>query len=81
MAEITIYTKPGCPFCIKLKKLLKEQKITITEIDVISNKEGAKGAVHRQNSIPVPQVDIAGRIFYDYNTEEDLVQEIKELQS
>ena len=66
-----------CPFCNKLKDLLKEAKITYIEIDV--QKEDASGAVHRDGRVPVPQVEYNGTIIFDYTTEEDLVARVKEL--
>jgi glutaredoxin len=77
MSEITVYVKQGCPFCAKLKSLLINNNISFTEIDVFTDTEGAKGAVHKDGRIPVPQIDIKGRIIYDYSTEKSLVEEIK----
>ncbi|MBM3232734.1 glutaredoxin [Candidatus Pacearchaeota archaeon] len=79
MSEITVYVKSGCPFCIKLKDLLRKNKISFTEINVLEDEEGAKGAVQKDGRIPVPQVDIKGRVIYDYSTEENLVKEMKGL--
>ncbi len=79
MAEITIYTIERCPFCMKLKSLLQQNKIPFEEIDIIKDKEGAKGAVMKGGRIPTPQVDVKGRVFYDYTTEEALVEEIQRL--
>jgi glutaredoxin len=77
--SILLYSKRGCPFCNKLKDLLKEDKIPYIEIDVLKDSEGAKGAVHREGRIPVPQVEYNGTIIFDYTTEEDLVETVKML--
>lgn len=34
MAEITMYTKTGCPYCAAAKKYYNDQKIAFTEINV-----------------------------------------------
>lgn len=77
--SIVLYSKRLCPFCNKLKDLLKEAKITYIEIDVIADKEGAQRAVHRDGRVPVPQVEYNGTIIFDYTTEEALVERVKEL--
>jgi len=38
---VTIYTKPGCPYCATAKTRLREQSVAYEEIDV-SLVEGAK---------------------------------------
>ncbi len=81
MSEITVYTLERCPFCIKLKSILNQKKIEFNEIEIIQDKEGANGAVKKDGRIPVPQVDVKGRVFYDYSTEEALVEEIQKLVS
>ncbi len=77
--SILLYSKRGCPYCGKLKDLLREEKIPYIEIDVITDKEGAKGAVHKEGRIPTPQVEYNGTIIFEYTTEEDLVERVKKL--
>lgn len=78
MVEITIYTKPLCPFCNNLKRILKGRGIAYTDFDTEKN-EPPRHVVDRDGHIPVPQVDINGRIIYDYATEEALADEIERL--
>jgi glutaredoxin 3 len=37
MKNVTIYTKPGCPYCAAAKEHYTEQGITFNEIDVYSS--------------------------------------------
>ncbi|MEK6888993.1 MAG: glutaredoxin [Nanoarchaeota archaeon] len=78
MAEIKIYTRPGCPYCIKLKKILDREGIKYEEHNV-SDKGISERIITRDKHTPVPQVEISGRIIFDYTTEEELVKEIKNL--
>tara|TARA_B100000963_G_scaffold249869_1_gene218858 strand:+ start:2345 stop:2605 length:261 start_codon:yes stop_codon:yes gene_type:complete len=39
MNKIKIYTTPYCPFCIRIKKLLKNKHMTFEEIDLSKNPE------------------------------------------
>ncbi|MEK6825458.1 MAG: glutaredoxin domain-containing protein [Nanoarchaeota archaeon] len=79
MSEIIVYTVPGCPFCNKLKSILKDKNIPFKDLDITKDKEGAKGTVQKEGHIPTPQVDVKGRVIYDYTTEEALVEEIQKL--
>ncbi len=35
---LTVYSKPNCPFCVKIKEFLKEKGIFFIEVDVSSSK-------------------------------------------
>lgn len=37
MPEVTIYTKPGCPYCAAAKKYYSEQGIEFEEINVMES--------------------------------------------
>jgi len=78
MDEITIYTRPTCPFCNKLKAILNERGIKYKDYDVTKN-ESPRHVVDQDGHIPVPQVEYAGRIIYDYKTEETLADEIEKI--
>ena len=36
MSQVTIYTKPGCPYCAAAKADYEKRGVTFTEIDVPS---------------------------------------------
>lgn len=44
MSEVTIYTKPGCPYCAAAKKHYNDNGIKFEEIDVFDT-PGAKDKV------------------------------------
>jgi len=53
---VTIYTKPTCPFCIKVKHLLDSLDISYTEVDVIahpSEREQASARAGGWNTVPM----------------------------
>ena len=37
MADIEIFTKQWCPYCVKAKALLKSKELTYREIDITSD--------------------------------------------
>lgn len=53
MADIVIYTKPTCPFCLKAKKLLQEKNLTFKEIDASGEKrEEMRQRANGRNTFP-----------------------------
>jgi glutaredoxin 3 len=45
MSNVTIYTKPGCPYCALAKEHYKELGISFNEIDVYAVKGAKKEAI------------------------------------
>ena len=59
MAEVTIYTTPYCPFCIRAKALLAHKGVMFTEIDVGGNSEMRRVMQERAGGrYTVPQIFI-----------------------
>lgn len=56
---IEIYSKPGCPFCVNAKALLKQKGQTWTEYDLTQNPELRDEMLTRANGHhTVPQIFI-----------------------
>lgn len=45
MAEVVIYTKPGCPFCAAAKEHYQNRGIVFDEINVIDDPSAQKKAL------------------------------------
>lgn len=62
MAQVTMYTKMLCPFCIRAKKLLKQKGVErIEEIDITWNGTRRSEMLERAGGAhTVPQIFIAG---------------------
>ena len=58
MANITIYSTPVCPYCVRAKNLLKEKGQEWTEIDVSDDEERAKMIEIAGGRRTVPQIFI-----------------------
>ncbi len=55
-AEVTIYTKPGCPYCAAAKKHFTDSGIAFDEVNVkesAANMEMALKASNGQRIVPV----------------------------
>ena len=67
--NVTIYSTPTCPHCIKAKQFLKDNGITFTNIDVSSNSEKAQEMVDKSGQMGVPVLDIEGEIIAGFDVE------------
>jgi glutaredoxin 3 len=62
MANVEIYTKSTCGYCMMAKRLLKSKNVTFTETELLSQPEKRAEMLQRSNgSSTVPQVFIDGQ--------------------
>ena len=67
--NITIYSTPTCPFCIRVKQFLKENNVVFTDIDVSSDQEKAQDMIKKSGQMGVPVIDIDGEIIVGFDKE------------
>ncbi|MFH1189602.1 MAG: glutaredoxin family protein [Candidatus Omnitrophota bacterium] len=67
--NVTVYSTPTCPFCIRAKQYLKDNNIQFTEYDVGSNPEKAQEMISRSGQMGVPVIDIDGTIVVGFDKE------------
>ncbi|GAB2892332.1 glutaredoxin 3 [Paraburkholderia jirisanensis] len=58
MPEITIYTKPSCPYCIAAKTLLRGKGAAFDEVNIESDRQKALAMIERTGRRTVPQIYI-----------------------
>ncbi|MFC4626580.1 glutaredoxin 3 [Daeguia caeni] len=56
MVDVTIYTKPGCPYCIRAKGLLEEKGVQFKEIVASENPELRAEMQARSGRNTFPQI-------------------------
>lgn len=61
MSDVTIYTKPYCPFCIRAVDLLEKKGVKFTEIEAAFDAEKRAEMVQRSGRSTFPQIFIDGR--------------------
>lgn len=61
MAKVEMYTKMGCPFCIRAKSLLKKKGVEIIDIPAAMNKERRAEMNERSGRNTFPQIFIDGQ--------------------
>jgi glutaredoxin 3 len=63
MANIIIYTKPGCPYCAKAMAWYKEQGISFEERNAQDNREYRKEMFRYSDNDPtVPVIVVDGKL-------------------
>jgi len=58
MSNVTIHTKPACPYCIAAKALLRRKGIGFDEIDIEGDRAAAVALAQRTGRRTVPQIFI-----------------------
>ena len=62
MANVTIYTKDYCPYCVRAKSLLSSKGVQFEEIQIDRQPERRPEMIERANSrTTVPQIFIGDR--------------------
>ncbi len=62
MTSVKVYSTPTCPWCIKVKEFLIENKIKFEDLDVSKNEDIAKESVEKSGQMGVPVIDVNGKI-------------------
>lgn len=57
-AQVIIYSKPTCPYCIRAKQLLQRKNVEFTDIDVSRDEALYTELKARTNHRTVPQIFI-----------------------
>jgi glutaredoxin 3 len=59
MTEVTIYTKPYCPYCVRAVALLEKKGVAFTEIEAAFDPEKKREMIHRSGGrMTFPQIFI-----------------------
>ena len=67
--KVFIYSTPTCPYCIRAKQFLSENKITFTNYDVSGDHEKAEEMIQKSGQMGVPVLDIGGEIIVGFDRE------------
>ena len=67
--RVLVYSTPGCPWCIRLKQFLNDQKIVFENYDVSVDGAKAEEMVQKSGQMGVPVVDIDGQVTVGFDKE------------
>ncbi len=65
--NVTIYSTPTCPFCIRAKQFLKDNNILFEDMDVSSRQDKAQEMINKSGQMGVPVLDIDGEIIIGFD--------------
>ena len=60
--KIEVYSTPNCPYCVKVKNFLNQEKFDFIEYDVSKDKEKRKEMVDKSDQMSVPVTVIDGKV-------------------
>jgi glutaredoxin-like YruB-family protein len=67
--NVTIYSTPTCPFCIRAKQYLKEKNIQFTDYDVGSNPDKADEMIKKSGQMGVPVIEVGESVIIGFDKE------------
>jgi glutaredoxin 3 len=67
MTKVIVYSTATCPWCLKVKEFLKENKVKFTNKDVGSDQKAAAEMIKKSGQQGVPVVDIDGEIIVGFD--------------
>jgi glutaredoxin-like YruB-family protein len=65
--SVTVYSTSTCPFCIRAKQFLKDNKIQFEDIDVSENEEKAQEMIKKSGQMGVPVLEIDDKIIVGFD--------------
>jgi glutaredoxin 3 len=69
---IKVYSTPTCPYCVTLKKFLKEKGVNFEDIDVSTNEKELQEMIDKSGQMGVPVINIDGEIIIGFNRDKIL---------
>ena len=78
MSDVIVYSKDGCPYCVKVKEVLSNLNIDYTEIDLSDNDKRQKfyDSFEHENITTVPQVFLRDKRIGGYT---EMIQNIDKI--
>ena len=67
--NVTVYSTPTCPFCIRAKQYLKDNNIHFTDYDVGADPAKAQEMIKKSGQMGVPVIEIDKKIVIGFDKE------------
>ncbi|MEM5814473.1 MAG: glutaredoxin domain-containing protein [Candidatus Aenigmatarchaeota archaeon] len=65
--KVIIYSTEWCPWCVKLKEWLAQNKVPFEEKNIEADKEAAAEMIEKSGQESVPVADIGGEIIVGFD--------------
>ncbi len=69
MAKVVVYSTQTCPYCVMVKRFLKENDVEFEEKMVDQDQEAAQEMIAKSGQQGVPVLDIDGKIIVGFDQE------------
>lgn len=69
MAKVTVYSTPTCPWCVRAKEFLEQNKIKFEDKDVAEDETARNEMIEKSGQMGVPVLDIDGTIIVGFDKE------------
>ena len=67
MKTVKVYSTPTCPWCIRAKDFLKQQKVAFEDINVAVDVKARDEMVKKSGQLGVPVLEIDGTIILGFD--------------
>ena len=74
MIDVTVYYTDGCPYCVKIKKFLNDNKISFMDVNLEKDKFAVNKLIEKLGVIRLPIIQIGDKYVTGYN-----IKKIREL--
>jgi glutaredoxin-like YruB-family protein len=64
---VTVYSTESCPWCVKVKEFLKQNKVPYKEVNVAEDPEALQDMVEKSGQRGVPVLDVNGTIIVGFD--------------
>lgn len=65
--RVILFTAPGCPWCNRAKRYLRERGISFKEVDISRNPSAARDLIRMTGQSGVPVIVIDGKVIVGFN--------------
>jgi glutaredoxin 3 len=67
MRQITVYTTDPCPYCARVKGLLRSRGLEFSEVNLSKDPDGRMELASRTGMMTFPQVIVEGQLVGGFN--------------
>ncbi len=65
--NVTVYSTPTCPYCVRAKDFLKANNIVFKNVDVSADEAAANEMAKKSGQMGVPVIDVEGTIVVGFD--------------
>jgi glutaredoxin-like YruB-family protein len=65
--KVLVYSTPTCPYCVRLKQYLAENKVVFEDYDVGADQIKAEEMIKKSGQMGVPVIDIDGKLIIGFD--------------